>query len=218
MGFNKPDFLFNNYNFMIGIINYGVGNLQSVKNSLDYLNIHNIFINKPQEIDACDKIILPGVGAFGPAIEKLNKLGFSEKIKEFAKKKKPILGICLGMQLLFQASEEGGFHQGLGLIKGKVLPFSKKIKKLPIPHVGWNNIYKDKASLIFENIDDDSCFYFVHSFYCEPADKSAIVASADYGIRFTVAFEKNKIFGCQFHPEKSQIAGLKILDNFHKLI
>lgn len=203
---------------MIGIINYGMGNLQSVKNSLDYLSIPNTVINKPREIDACDNIILPGVGAFGPAMEKLNELGFAQKILEFAYQEKPILGICLGMQLLFQESEEGGINQGLGLIKGKVLAFNKKVNNLPIPHVGWNNIYKDKASLLFQNIDDNSCFYFVHSFYCEPVDKSTIIASTDYGIKFAAAIGKDKIFGCQFHPEKSQTAGLKLLENFQKFI
>ncbi len=203
---------------MIGIINYGMGNLRSVKNSLDYLSIPNAVINKPREIDACDNIILPGVGAFGPAMEKLNELGFTQKILEFAYQEKPILGICLGMQLLFQESEEGGINQGLGLVKGKVLAFNKKVNDLPIPHVGWNNIYKDKASLLFQNIDDNSCFYFVHSFYCEPADKSTIIASTDYGIKFAAAIGKDKIFGCQFHPEKSQTAGLKLLENFQKFI
>ncbi|MEK7121412.1 MAG: imidazole glycerol phosphate synthase subunit HisH [Patescibacteria group bacterium] len=202
---------------MIGIINYGVGNLQSVKNSLDYLGIPNTIISKPKEVNKCDKIILPGVGAFGPAMDKLTELGFSKKIKEFAGLKKPILGICLGMQLLFQTSEEGGIHQGLGLVKGKVLAFNKKVRDLPIPHVGWNNVYKDKTSLLFKNIDDNSCFYFVHSFYCEPADKSTVIASTNYSIRFAAAIGKDKIFGCQFHPEKSQTAGLKLLENFDKL-
>lgn len=202
---------------MIGIINYGVGNLRSVKNSLDYLGILNKVITKPQEIDSCDKIILPGVGAFGPAIDKLKALGFSEKIKEFAHKKH-VLGICLGMQLLFEESKEHGLHQGLGLIKGKVLPFSEKVKNLPLPLIGWNTIRKDKASPLFENIENESSFYFVHSFYCKPADKSVTLASADYGIRFTAIVGQDKIFGCQFHPEKSQADGLKLLKNFGELV
>ena len=201
----------------IGIINYGVGNLQSVKNSLDFLNIPNAIIDKPKEVRNFDKIILPGVGAFGAAIDKLNKLGFTDEIKKFAKQNKPILGICLGMQLLFDESYEYGRHKGLGLIEGEVLPFSKKVKKLPIPLVGWNNISKNSNSPILKGINDDSSFYFVHSFYCAPKEKSVIAASSDYGIKFASIIHKDNIFGCQFHPEKSQSAGLKILDNFSKI-
>lgn len=202
---------------MIGIINYGVGNLQSVKNSLDFLDIPNAFITKPDEIGSFDKIILPGVGAFGVAMEKLNALGFTDKIKKFAKQKKPILGICLGMQLLFDESDEHGRHKGLGLLKGRVLPFSKKVKNLPLPQIGWNNITQVSASPLLENIGDDSSFYFVHSFYCEPEDKTVISASTDYGIKFSAIIAKDNIFGCQFHPEKSQSAGLQILKNFNNL-
>ncbi len=201
---------------MIGIINYGVGNLQSVKNSLDYLGAPNKIVSKPQEFNKCDKIILPGVGAFRTAMDKLNTLGFSKKINEFARRK-PVLGICLGMQLLFEESQEHGLHKGLGLIKGRVLPFSEKVKNLPIPLIGWNTIHKNQASPILENIDNKSSFYFVHSFYCKPADKSIILASADYGIKFAAIVGQNNIFGCQFHPEKSQSAGLKLLENFHKI-
>ena len=202
----------------IGIINYGVGNLRSVKNSLDYLGIANKIIAKPKDFDQCNKIILPGVGAFSPAMVRLKKLGFDKKIIEFANNGKPILGICLGMQLLFQSSQEGGLHKGLGLIKGEVLPFNKKVKTLPIPHVGWNDIYKNKNSLLFNNIDSGSSFYFVHSFYCKPDEKSATIANTDYGINFSAAISKGNIFGCQFHPEKSQSTGLKLLENFNKLI
>ena len=181
------------------------------------MNIPNRIINKPKGIDACDKIILPGVGAFGTAIAKLNSLGYAEKIKEFADKKKPILGICLGMQLLFDKSKEHGSHRGLGLIKGDVLPFSKKVKNLPLPLIGWNDINKNSESPILNGIETGSSFYFVHSFYCEPADKSAVLASADYGIKFAAVVGQGKIFGCQFHPEKSQSAGLQILKNFQNL-
>lgn len=201
---------------MIGIINYGVGNLKSVKNSLDYLNIPNRIISKPSEIDRCDKIILPGVGAFAPAMEKLNGLKFSEKIKVYANKK-PVLGICLGMQLLFNEGHEHGIHQGLGLIPGKVLPFSEKVKKLPLPHMGWNNINIENISPLLKNIDDDSSFYFVHSYYCQPTDNSVTLASTDYGIKFSSVVGQKNIFGCQFHPEKSQSVGIKMLVNFQNL-
>lgn len=202
---------------MIGIINYGVGNLRSVKNSLDFLDIPNAFITEPREVAGFDKIILPGVGAFGAATEKLNNSGLAEEIKKFARQNKSVLGICLGMQLLFEESCEHGRHRGLGLIKGKVLPFSEKIKDLPLPQIGWNSITKENASPLLENIENDSSFYFVHSFYCEPEEQAIIMASADYGIKFAAVVHKNNIFGCQFHPEKSQAAGLQILKNFHSL-
>lgn len=201
----------------VGIVNYGVGNLKSVKNSLDFLNIPNTFIIKPKEIKNFDKIILPGVGAFGAAMEKLNDLGFTDEIKDFASQNKPILGICLGMQLLFDESYEYGHHKGLGLIKGKVLPFGEKVKDLPLPQIGWNNITKECDSPILENIDNNSCFYFVHSFYCQPEEQNVTVASADYGVKFSAIIHKDNVFGCQFHPEKSQKHGLRLLDNFSKL-
>jgi len=202
---------------MIGIINYGVGNLRSVKNSLDHLGVPNAFVSKPDGINSFDKIILPGVGAFGAAMKKLNSLGFAEEIKKFASKNKPILGICLGMQLLFDESEEHGKHKGLGLIKGKVLPFSEKVKDLPLPLIGWNNITKVGASPLLENMENDPSFYFVHSFYCQPEEPSITIASADYGIKFSAVIHRNNIFGCQFHPEKSQSAGLQILKNFSNI-
>jgi glutamine amidotransferase len=222
---------------MIGIINYGVGNIQSVKNSLSRLDIDNIIINKPGDMDKCDKIILPGVGAFGAAMDKLNSLGFAKKIHEFADKKKPILGICLGMQLLFDESSEHGHHKGLGLIKGKVLPFSEKVKNLPLPQIGWNNLspithitYQDNILIAnhdnrsgfrdIEDIDEGSTFYFVNSFYCDPDRKDKdVIAYSEYGIEFPaiVKKENSKIYGCQFHPEKSQSAGLQILKNFNDL-
>lgn len=201
----------------IGIINYGVGNLKSVKNSLDHLDISSSIIENPREVNSFDKLILPGVGAFGAAMEKLNKLGFANTVKEFANKSKPILGICLGMQLLFEKSLEHGHHKGLGLIKGQVLPLKEKVKNLPIPLVGWNNITKNNTSPLLENVEENSCFYFIHSFYCKPEKKSVIAASADYGIIFPAIIHENNIFGCQFHPEKSQSTGLQILKNFSNL-
>ena len=202
---------------MIGIVNYGVGNLQSVKNSLDFLNIPNAIINKPEEINNFDKIILPGVGAFGAAMEKLNSLGFAGEIKKFASENKPILGICLGMQLLFDEGYEHGRHKGLGLVEGKVLPFNEKVKDLPLPQIGWNNITKENISPLLENVESNSSFYFVHSFYCEPEEKYIVAANSDYGIKFASIIHKKNIFGCQFHPEKSQSAGLQILKNFNDL-
>lgn len=201
----------------IGIINYGVGNLQSVRNSLDHLGIPSAIVDKPQDINNFDKIILPGVGAFGTAMEKLNGLCFADVITNFASQNKPILGICLGMQLLFEESLERGRHKGLGLIKGKVLPFSEKVSNLPLPQVGWNSIKKEMTSPLLKDIGDDSSFYFVHSFYCQPEEPSILLASADYGINFAAVIGQKNIFGCQFHPEKSQSAGLQILKNFSNI-
>lgn len=203
---------------MIGIINYKMGNLQSLVNSLDYLNIPNRVIDSPDNIINCDKLILPGVGAFGLAMQQLNSLGFIKPINDYIETEKPILGICLGMQLLLKTSEEHGNHRGLGLIDGHVLSFRNKIKDLPVPHVGWNNIHKKNNSIIFNNIEDNEDFYFVHSFYCDLSNNDEIIAETDYGFSFTSAFEKRNIFGCQFHPEKSQRAGLAILENFNNII
>lgn len=203
---------------MIGIINFGIGNIQSVKNSLDYLKIENKIITHPEEVNNYQKIILPGVGAFGQAMEKLDRSGFSEAIKNHVLEGGSILGICLGMQLLLDSSEEYGSHNGLGLVRGKVLPFSEVVSDLPIPHVGWNSLNKKGASLLLKDIEDGSSFYFVHSYYCDLTNKDSVEAYSDYGIRFDSVFEKGKIFGCQFHPEKSQRDGLKILENFNNII
>lgn len=203
---------------MIGILNYKMGNIQSVKNSLDYLNISNKIVNRADEMSDCDKIILPGVGAFGLAMEQLRELSFIEAIKNFISSGCPLLGICLGMQLLLETSEEYGHNSGLGLIKGHVLPFGEKIKNLAIPHVGWNEIIKTKESKLLKDIKDDSSCYFVHSFYCDLANKKEVAATTEYGFNFDSAVEAGNIYGCQFHPEKSQQIGLKILENFSKII
>jgi imidazole glycerol-phosphate synthase subunit HisH len=202
---------------MIGILDYKMGNLQSIKNSLDYLNIPNRFIDYPNEILNCDKLILPGVGAFGLAMKRLDELGFIEPIKEFVFLGKPLLGICLGMQLLLDSSEEHGHHLGLGLVKGRVLPFKEKISNLPIPHIGWNDISKKKESKLLTNIENKASFYFVHSFYCDLTDKKAVAATTDYGFDFDSVIESGNIYGCQFHPEKSQKNGMVILENFSEI-
>lgn len=203
---------------MLGILNYKMGNLQSVKNSLDYLHISSKFINHPSEIADCDKLILPGVGAFGLAMEQLKELKLLDPLKKFVASGHPLLGICLGMQLLLESSEEHGFHTGLAFIRGRVLPFREKIKELPIPHVGWNNIAKKKESQLLKNIENETSFYFVHSFYCDLVDKKEVAATTDYGFDFDSVIEVGNIFGCQFHPEKSQHLGLKILENFNRIV
>lgn len=203
---------------MIGIIDYGMSNLKSVLNAFSYLNHSAKIIDSPLQLKGVDKIVLPGVGAFGQAIERLTNSGFEEAIKEYVLIKKiPFLGICLGMQLMFDSSTEKGFHKGMGLIKGDVKFLGDKIKDKPIPHVGWNTVtIVNKESKLMNNLPGND-FYFVHSFYCDSKDKTQICASVDYGFCFDVGIEFENIFAVQFHPEKSQRNGLKLFGNFATL-
>lgn len=203
---------------MIGILNYKMGNLQSVKNSLDFLGIANLIVDSPDRIAACDKLILPGVGAFGLAMAELEKLGFIGPIKQFAASGNPLLGVCLGMQLLLESSEEYGHHVGLGLVKGHVLPFKGKVGNLPVPHVGWNDLKVTGGSPLLDNLGGEPSCYFVHSFYCDLVDQSEVIAVTDYGFNFASCLQSGNIYGCQFHPEKSQRVGLKILENFNNIV
>jgi glutamine amidotransferase len=203
---------------MIGIINYGMGNLASVKSALDYLGIESKIIENPIDLEKMDKMILPGVGAFGMAMDNLNKFGFSSVIKELVNvKQKPILGICLGMQLLLESSTEHGYHKGLGIIEGQVKMFDKNFINLPVPHIGWNNVIPPNNSnkILFKNQETAATYYFVHSYFCTINDISFVAGSTEYGILFHSSIEKNNIFGCQFHPEKSQKSGLNIFKNFN---
>ena len=204
---------------MIGIINYGMGNLTSVKNALDFLQVPNSIIDKAEEFDTCDKLILPGVGAFALAMKNLEDSGLKKSIINFTQeKKKPILGLCLGMQLLFESSTEHGFHKGLGIVKGEVKDLNETVKDLPVPHMGWNSLNSKDTSLLLKNIPkEEQVFYFVHSYYCLAADTSMVSATVDYSITFDVVIEKDNFFGCQFHPEKSQKSGLQLLKNFGDL-
>lgn len=203
---------------MIGIINYGMGNLQSVKNALDYLGFDNIIIDNPNGLAECSKIILPGVGAFDKAMCNLDESGFSSEIKEFAiNRKLPMLGICLGMQLLLEDSTEYGYHAGLGLIKGKVRHLGEAIKGFPIPHIGWNNVCVENSNHLMQNIVNEASFYFVHSYYCSVVNRNIVEGITKYGIEFDSVIESENIFGCQFHPEKSQKCGLELLRNFGNL-
>ncbi|CAB1065085.1 Imidazole glycerol phosphate synthase amidotransferase subunit HisH [Olavius sp. associated proteobacterium Delta 1] len=205
---------------MIGIIDYGMSNLTSVKNALDYLNIESEISDSPDKFEQYDRLILPGVGAFGLAMEHINQKGFAEALKlHVLNQRKPLLGICLGMQLFLDASEEFGFHQGLGLIKGTVKYFGNQIKGLSVPHVGWNTVeIKKQSSLLDDSVTvNDYSFYFVHGYYCDVADKEAISGLTDYGIKFVSAIEKENIFAVQFHPEKSQKYGLAIFKKFAEI-
>lgn len=202
---------------MIAIIDYGVGNLFSLSSSLKALGAEVVITGDKQVIAAADKIILPGVGAFEDAAKKLKDSGLDELIINLANKGKYLLGICLGMQLLFEKSYEFGCHDGLSLIKGEVIPMSDNLPdNLKIPHIGWNSLEFVGNSPLFKYIKDGDFVYFVHSFYADKCDDS-VIATTDYGKNITAAVAKDNIFGCQFHPEKSGEIGLKILRAFCEL-
>jgi glutamine amidotransferase len=199
---------------MIAIIDYGVGNLFSLKSSLNSLGIANIVTKDENEIAKADKIILPGVGAFKDAIKSLRDFGLDKVVINEAKKGKPILGICLGMQLLFERSFEYGEHVGLGLIKGDIAPIADEVdSSYKIPHIGWNGLHFTKKSPIFKYLKEGDCVYFVHSFYGKNCDDS-VIATTEYGAILTAAVGSGNVFGCQFHPEKSGNVGLSILKAF----
>ena len=200
---------------MVAIIDYGVGNLFSLQCSLKKIGVEAVVTSDENVIKESDRIILPGVGAFGDAAKKLRSSGLVELITEEAKNGKPFLGICLGMQLLFEKGFEYGEHEGLGLLKGNVIPLENKIpENLNIPHMGWNALdFKGEKSPIFKYINDGDFVYFVHSFYATDCDDS-VIATSEYGIPVTAAVGKGNIFGCQFHPEKRGDVGLKILKAF----
>ena len=200
---------------MIAIVDYGVGNLFSLKSSFGQIGAETIITPDPDVIKKADKILLPGVGAFGDAAHKLKKTGLGDLIIEEAKNGKPLLGICLGMQLLFEKSYEYGEHEGLGLIKGEIRPIADVIPKgLKIPHIGWNALsLKGEASPIFKNIKDGDFVYFVHSYYGVNCEES-VIATTEYGAELTAAVQNKNVFGCQFHPEKSGNVGLNILRGF----
>lgn len=198
---------------MVFIADYGAGNLRSVLKAFDWLGVKAMVSSDPAKLAGCRKVILPGVGAFGQAIESLNASGFSEALSEHVDKGGQLLGICLGMQLLLTDSEEMGAYQGLNLIPGRVLQFRSETDK--IPQIGWNSVDLQKESVLFRGIPDHSFFYFVHSFYCEPQHPDTVAATTWFaGKNFCSAIEKNGIFAVQFHPEKSSDAGLQVLKNF----
>lgn len=202
---------------MIAIIDYGVGNLFSLKSSFAFIGKEAVITSDRKEIEKADKLILPGVGAFGDAAAKLRATGLDEVIKTQAAQGKPIMGICLGMQLLFDKSYEYGIHEGLGLIHGSVKPIADVIPEdLKIPHIGWNSLIFEKESPLFKYIKEGDCVYFVHSFYAADCHDS-IIASAEYGAKLTAAASSGNVFGCQFHPEKSGDVGLAILRAFCEL-
>ncbi len=199
---------------MIAIVDYGVGNLFSLISSFKAIGVEAVITGKENEIRNADKIILPGVGAFGDAIDKLRKTGLDKVIIDEVNNGKELLGICLGMQLLFEKSYEYGEHEGLGLIKGSIKPIADVIPSdLKIPHIGWNSLkFGENKSKIFKYLNDGDFVYFVHSFY--GADCDSVIATTNYGVDLTAAVGRDNVYGCQFHPEKSGDKGLDILRAF----
>ena len=197
---------------MIAIIDYDAGNLKSVEKALLFLGEEAKITSNAEEILSADKIILPGVGAFGDAMEKLNSRGLSEVIREAVKRKIPLLGICLGLQLLFEASEESPGVEGLSVLKGKIKRIPDK-EGFKVPHIGWNSLKINPDSRLFAGIPEDSYVYFVHSYYLA-AEEPIVAAQTDYVVDIHAAVEKEQVFACQFHPEKSGDIGLKLLKNF----
>jgi len=203
---------------MIAIIDYGVGNLFSLTASFKYLGADTVVTNKKEDIERADKIILPGVGAFEDAMKKLEATGLVETIKEQTAAGKPLLGICLGMQLLFEESHEYGIHKGLGLIKGTIASLDEDLKNagienLKVPHIGWNALRFQEEEPLFSKIKQGDCVYYVHSFYGTDCEASTI-ATSEYGVTVTGAVRSGSVYGTQFHPEKSGEVGLNILRAF----
>lgn len=203
---------------MIAIVDYGCGNLYSLQSSLNFLKLDSVITSDPEVIKKADKIILPGVGAFGDAVELLKKGGLHKVLKEEAEKGKYILGICLGMQLLFDKSFEYGEHKGLELVKGEICPLSDDIKgDLKIPHMGWNSLcIKDMIDPIFKYTKKGDYVYFVHSFYAKNCEDS-LLAYADYEVKVPALVKNKNVYGAQFHPEKSGDVGLNLLKAFAEL-
>jgi glutamine amidotransferase len=201
---------------MIGIINYGAGNLGSLKNAFDYLGIESKILNEPDSINKCDHLVLPGVGSFAVAMKNMQMGNWPLAIRSrVIGDGVPLLGICLGMQLLFESSSEHGDTHGLGFLRGHVKPLIPSLLH-PVPHMGWNNLLYDGDSMhpIFSRVKKHIDFYFVHSYKCEPKDYDQVLAKANYGENFAAAVGVRNIVGLQFHPEKSQDMGLSILENF----
>ena len=199
---------------MIAIVDYGVGNLFSLRCSLQSLGLDTAVTAEPEMIRKADRVILPGVGAFGDAIDKLRATGLDRIVLAEAASGKPLLGICLGMQLLFDRSYEFGEHEGLGLLHGSVVPMQGNIPpELKIPQMGWNALIKKRSHPLLNDVKEGDCVYFVHSFYAADCDDS-LVATTEYGREMTAVVAKDNVMGCQFHPEKSGSVGLKILQAF----
>jgi imidazole glycerol-phosphate synthase subunit HisH len=197
---------------MIAIIDYGAGNLKSVKKAFDHLEVNSKVISSSKEWNGFDKLVLPGVGAFGAAVQRLNQAGFIELTKEWLNADKPFLGICLGLQLLMESSTESKEADGLGVIKGKCLRF----KQGKVPQIGWNQIQRKNESKLLDGITENSFFYFLHGYYIQVENENIITATTEYGITYPSIIEKGNLHAVQFHPEKSGDVGLQLLKNWVK--
>ena len=201
---------------MIAIIDYDAGNIKSVEKALKTLGQEVVVTRDPEVILSADKVILPGVGAFGDAMGKLHDYGLVDVIHKVVEKNIPFLGICLGLQLMFESSEETPGVEGLGILKGKIVKIPDN-GELKIPHMGWNSLHFQNEGRLFANLPQDSYVYFVHSYYLQAEDESIVKATTDYSTCIHASVEKNNVFACQFHPEKSSDVGLTILKNFCEL-
>jgi len=200
---------------MIAIIDYGMGNLRSVHKGFEKVGIEVTLATNPAQVDEADGVVLPGVGAFADAMTNLRLAGMDDAVYRAVKAGKPLLGICLGHQLLFESSEEWGITEGLGIFPGRVRRLPEGLK---VPHMGWNQLEIKHPDPLLEGIPDCSSYYFVHSYYVDPEDEELILAVTEYGMRFACVVGRGKVYGIQFHPEKSSTLGLKILENFGRVV
>lgn len=200
---------------MIAIVDYGMGNLRSVQRAFEYVGAEAIVTDHRATIESASAVVLPGVEAFGKAMSNLKRAGLADVIRQVIARGRPFLGICLGLQLLFKESEEMGQHRGLSVFDGMVKRFNVSLK---VPQIGWNQIHVQQASPLLEGVADGSYAYFVHSYYVVPADPEIVLATTDYGINYPSVIGQDNVFGLQFHPEKSQTVGLRILRNFTALV
>ena len=198
---------------MVAIIDYDAGNIRSVEKAVRYLGKEVTVTSEPEEILAADRVILPGVGAFGDAMKRLHAMGLVEVIRQVADRGTPFLGICLGLQLLFEKSEESPGVPGLGLLQGEILRLPEH-PGLKVPHIGWNSLKYPNPGRLFRGIPEDSYVYFVHSYYLRAQDEGIVTATTEYGTLVHASVESGNLFACQFHPEKSSETGLTILENF----
>ena len=207
---------------MIAIIDYDIGNLRSVQKALEHVGADARLITTPRELARADKVVLPGVAAFGDAVEELRSMGLVDPLRSAVAEGMPFLGFCLGLQLLFETSSENGRHAGLGILPGNVVRFDFSSAdlaghRLSVPHMGWNQLCLRRPCPMLEGIDDGAFVYFAHSYHVVPADEAVIATTTAYGLEFVSSVWKDNIFATQFHPEKSQAVGLRLLENFVKI-
>ena len=202
---------------MLAVIDYGAGNLRSVLHALKHLHVTDMrLVQRPDQLSGAEKIILPGVGAFGACMDQMHRQDLVEPLKDALAADIPYLGICVGMQMLFEVGEEMGEHAGLGVLGGRVIRFPHFVDR-KVPHMGWNQLKFRRESDLLNGLGEENYVYFVHSYYCAPTDQATVVASVDYGVEFAAFVQQDNMYGVQFHPEKSQKIGLQILANFLRI-